>query len=107
MHIGHLASHQAADQYVLRFPDRARTKEDNVSLWMRPPTAANRLASDRLSQARNWAAPRFQCNAVRLYKAKTLLWRHLAPLAAIVATYPSARCLIARNHIRRMMSLPG
>src|ERR1022692_1529273 len=90
MHIGHLASNEAADQYVFRFPDRARTEEDGVPLWMRPPAAANRLAGDRLSQARNRPAPRFQRNAVRLYEAKSLLWRHLSPLEVITAIYPSA-----------------
>ena len=56
MHISYFASHEAADQYVLRFPDRARTKENDVRLRMRPPTAANRLTSNCLSQDRDRAA---------------------------------------------------
>ena len=64
--------------------------------------AVNQFACDSLGQIRCWATSRFQYDTVRFYDGKSVARGHW-----IAGPPRSARCAIARSHIRRMRSLPG
>ena len=55
MHKCDLAVDQAAHENVLRFGHDLQDREDLTTLRMAPPAAFDRLAGDRLRQARNGA----------------------------------------------------
>ena len=102
MHIGYFATDEPAGDDVRRSPHRARATEDDVPLRMRPPITADGFSGDSFSQTWRGTAPRFQHNAVRLHKRECFAGRHRSTASGF-----SARSAIARNHIRRIMSLPG
>ena len=64
MDVSHLSMDKPAHQYVGRLANHARTIENLMRLGMRPPTATNWLASNRLRQTRNGTPPGLQQDPV-------------------------------------------
>jgi hypothetical protein len=73
---GDLASHRAANQYLLGVANRPRDFKDEVALGMGPPASADPLPGDGLGEGRNRALRRFQNDAVLADEGESLPWSH-------------------------------
>jgi hypothetical protein len=74
---GDLALNEATNQHLLRVANGACDLEDEVAARVRPPAAADALASDGLSERGNWTPGGLEDNAVLANKGKSLTWSHL------------------------------
>ena len=76
VHVRDLAVDQLAHQYIRTVADRLRSLENLPTLWMAPPTAADRTAGNRLREARDRAPSGLKDHAMPLDEVDRFLRAH-------------------------------
>ena len=84
MHVGNLALHEPAHEYVGAIPDRAAQCEYLAAPVVRPPAAADRAAGDRGGERRHEPGAGLERHAMRAHKCQGLSRRHERSPCALV-----------------------